>query len=168
MVTWMFCPQCQSGSDDSTTQTPFARTDTDEWNRGEITCFRCLYYTSGTDDPPLNQVFHRMDCPRCEFPMATDYDPEIYDLREKPPTTSDIRRIECCLCLLKIKQDSTGVFISRQPEYQENTILLRRNDMIREAQIFWRNTMQDALNSTYQDFVDWEDRVRTNYLDTGE
>jgi len=100
--------------------------------------------------------------------MATDYDPEIYDLREKPPTTSDIRRIECCLCLLKITQDSTGVFISRQPEYQENTILLRRNDMIREAQIFWRNTMQDALNSTYQDFVDWEDRVRTNYLNTGE
>jgi|DEB0MinimDraft_3_1074331.scaffolds.fasta_scaffold00045_25 hypothetical protein len=165
MVTSMFCPQCQSGSDDSTTEIPYARTDTDEWDRGEIVCFRCLYYTSGTpDEPPINQVFHRLKCPHCEFPMATNYHPEVF-YNESAPTVADIRSIECLVCRLKIKQRSTGIFVSRQP-VDDDMILLQRNDMIREAQIHWRNTVQDILNSTWnqQELEDFEGWLQENYF----
>lgn len=171
MVTSMFCPQCQSGSDDSTTELPYARTDTDEWDRGEIICFRCLYYTSGTpDEPPINQVYHRLPCPHCQFPMAANYRQGVvlkhfYSETEPAPTVADIRSIECLVCRLKIKQRSKGVFISRQPD-EDDLISLQRNDMIREAQIHWRNTVQDTLNSTWnqQELEDFEEWLQENYF----
>jgi hypothetical protein len=171
MVTSMFCPQCQSGSDDSTTELPYARTDTDEWDRGEIICFRCLYYTSGTpDEPPINQVYHRLPCPHCQFPMAANYRQGValkhfYSETKPAPAVADIRSMECLVCRLKIKQRSKGVFISRQPDDDE-LIHLQRNDMIREAQIHWRNTVQDTLNSTWnqQELEDFEEWLQENYF----
>lgn len=175
MVTFMFCPQCQSGSDDSTTEIPVARTDTDEWDEGEITCLRCLYFWSGRpDEPPTNQVFHHFNCPHCEFPMAINYLAEISDLRAKPLTAKDIRSMECLICDFKIKQNSAGFSISRPAESDADLILLRQNDMIREAQIHWRNTVQNTLNSTWESDYDvasmnaFEEWVRNNYFDSGE
>jgi hypothetical protein len=170
MVTSMFCPRCQSGSNDSTTDIPYARTDTDEWDRGEIICFRCLYYSSGRpDEPPINQVFHQLLCPHCSYPLAANYRPEIYDFNETPPTITDIRSMECLVCHLKIKQRSEGIFISQQPD-ADDLITLQRNDMIREAQIHWRNTVQDTLNSTWnqQELQDFEEWLQDNYFDSGE